>query len=88
MKRTRHRRYCSFCKSTKRKLIKGSRTRSPLGDIQYYRCNPCNSARMRAYYATPSGRAKMRATAYRFNRSEKGRAYYRRYHQQHNVKKS
>jgi hypothetical protein len=75
MRPIRHRRYCGHCRATTN-LIKSSFSKK--NRIQYYRCNPCNAARMRAYYHG-KGHDRMLKAAQKFMRSRAGRAYHRAY---------
>lgn len=51
--------YCSRCHKENVPLMKCSKGAGK----QYYRCRPCNTAKMKAYFHTPSGREAMKRAA-------------------------
>lgn len=59
---------CSKCKNflPETELVKYSKTPKKGGGFyQYYRCNPCNTEKMREYYKTEEGRKKVSQAVYR-----------------------
>lgn len=67
---------CSHCKKyfDRGKVIKQSKRVNLAGVVvQYYHCNPCNTERIRKYFNTPNGRAKMRQSVYKSMKLHKDR---------------
>lgn len=58
-----HKLYCNRCKTRVGPFVKVAKSNRPSKTIQYYSCNPCNTARFKAYYS--KNKKKVRSIIYK-----------------------